>query len=118
MPTPQKPSALIASLQIGEVLHSASFTTDDLARACGVAPDWVQARVEAEVLHIDRSSTSIDGSWRFDSFTLMRARRIAQLESTFDADPQLAALTADLIEEVMQLRRRLKAFGVANAHLP
>ena len=37
----------------------------------------------------------------------MRARRIAQLEHSFDADPQLAAMTADLIEEVQLLRRKL-----------
>ena len=36
------------------------------------------------------------------------ARRIAQLERTFEADPELAALTADLMEEVRQLRRRIR----------
>ena len=45
---------------------------------------------------------------RFDSVTLVRARRVAQLESCFDADPQLAALTADLIEEVARLRKQLE----------
>ena len=39
---------------------------------------------------------------------MVRARRLAQLEVTFDADPHLAALTADLIEEVAFLRRRLR----------
>ena len=38
----------------------------------------------------------------------VRARRLARLESTFDADPELAALTTDLIEEVAALRRRLR----------
>jgi chaperone modulatory protein CbpM len=46
--------------------------------------------------------------WRFDSFTLVRARRVAHLETCFDADPQLAALTADLIEEVARLRKQLE----------
>ena len=35
------------------------------------------------------------------------SRRIAQLEHSFEADPQLAAMTADLIEEVQWLRRKL-----------
>lgn len=91
-----------------EVVEGAAFTAADLARACGVAEDWVQSRVEAGVLQVDRAS----GAWRFDSVTLVRARRIAQLESTYDADPQLAALAADLIEEVTRLRRRLKELGV------
>lgn len=57
---------------------------------------------------------SATGEWRFDSTTLARARRIARLEASFDADPQLAALTADLIEEVAALRRRLRLLGVAD----
>jgi chaperone modulatory protein CbpM len=39
---------------------------------------------------------------------VVRARRLARLESTFDADPQLAGLTTDLIEEVTALRQRLR----------
>ena len=63
--------------------------------------------MEAGVLQVDMAS----GEWRFDSVTLVRARRIAQLETTFEADPQLAALAADLIEEVTRLRRQLRALG-------
>ncbi len=88
-----------------DLLDELAFTVDDLARACGVAPAWVQERVEIGVLQADRST----GQWRFDSATLVRARRIVQLETRFEADPQLAALTADLIEEVAMLRRRLRA---------
>ena len=33
---------------------------------------------------------------------------MARLESTFEADPQLAALTTDLMEEVTALKQRLK----------
>jgi chaperone modulatory protein CbpM len=46
-------------------------------------------------------------TWRFTSAALVRVRRIANLESAFDADPQLAALAADLMEEVARLRRLL-----------
>ena len=45
--------------------------------------------------------------WRFASTTLTRVRRIAHFEHNFDADPQLAALTTDLMEEVARLRRQL-----------
>ena len=95
----------LAPIVVGEVLYDAGYTADELAHACGVAPDWVQDRVEAGVLQVDGTT----GAWRFDSVTLVRARRIVQLEKTFDADPQLAALTTDLIEEVARLRRRLLA---------
>ena len=90
-----------------EVLGEGAFTAEELARACGVAEGWVQEHVEAGVLRVDPAS----GQWRFDSTTLVRARRIARLEASFDADPQLAALTADLIEEVAELRRRLRLLG-------
>jgi chaperone modulatory protein CbpM len=88
----------------GEVLGEAAFTAEDIARACGMRIDWVRERVEAGVLQVNPAT----GEWRFDSTTLVRARRIARLEASFDADPQLAALTADLIEEVERLRQRLR----------
>ena len=87
-----------------EVLGDAAFSAEDLARACGMQVRWVRERVEAGVLQVNPAT----GDWRFDSTTLLRARRIARLEAGFDADPQLAALTADLIEEVDRLRRRLR----------
>ena len=87
-----------------EVLGAAAFSVEEAARACGVEVLWLQKRVEAGVLQVHVQS---DG-WRFDSVTLVRARRVAQLESCFDADPQLAALTADLIEEVARLRKLLE----------
>ena len=93
----------ILTIDWGEALDGPAFTAEEFAHACGVAPDWLQARVEAGVLHVDTSS----GAWRFDSVTLLRARRVLQLEATYGADPQLAALTTDLIEEVVRLRRNL-----------
>ena len=40
--------------------------------------------------------------------SIVRARRVAQLERMYDADPQLAAMTVDLMEEVLELRRKLQ----------
>lgn len=106
-------TAPVVSPQFGEILDDADFSAKELARACGVAEDWVYTRVEAGVLTVDTSRGPGVDVWRFDSLTLVRARRIAHLESTFDADPQLAALATDLIEEVARLRRRLQALGFA-----
>lgn len=92
----------------GELMGERAFTAEEIARACGVGVTWVHERVDAGVLQVDPAS----GDWRFDSTTLIRARRIARLEASFDADPQLAALTADLIEEVAVLRRRLRLLGL------
>lgn len=91
-------------IQEAEVLDDAAFTADELARACGVGATWVSERVAAGVLQVN----SATGDWRFDGTTLVRARRVRRLEAGFDADPQLAALTVDLIEEVQRLRERLR----------
>ncbi len=92
----------------GILLDDDGFSADELAQALGVVPRWVHAHVDAGVLHPERS----DVTRCFGSVTLIRARRIAELEASFDADPQLAALTADLIEQVARLRQRLQALGV------
>lgn len=87
----------------GEVLGEAALSAEEVARLCGVQLTWVREHVHAGVLHAHAHG----GEWRFDSTTLVRARRVARLESDFSADPQLAALAADLMEEVALLRRRL-----------
>lgn len=88
----------------GELLGGACFSAEEIARAAGMQVGWVRERVQAEVLRVDAST----GQWRFDSATLVRARRVAHLETGFGADPQLAALAADLMEEVAELRRQLQ----------
>ena len=103
--------AVLVTAQLGEFLHGPAFDAQALARACGVPLHCVHERVAAGVLQADASS----GELRFDSVTLVRARRVWQLESAFEADPQLAALTADLIEEVTRLRRQVHALAAAKA---
>lgn len=100
-------TTLHLSVVWGEALDEAAFTPLELARACRVPIEWVHARVSAGLLQPDQDAG--DGqTWRFGSATLVQARRMASLETTFDADPELAALTADLIAEVLDLRRRLR----------
>lgn len=90
---------------LAELLDDQSrITLDDLARSCCMAPDWVVERLQAGLLQGEQTG----GRWLFSSTTVLRARRLARLEATFDADPELAALTADLIEEVTALRQRLR----------
>lgn len=88
-----------------ELLEETALQVHELARCCRVSTQWIEAHVEAGVLQ------PLHGhgreNWRFDRRTRVRIRRIVQLEQTWDADPQLAALTADLMEEVARLRRQL-----------
>ena len=104
-----------------ELLDQAMLSLHDLARHCSTSPQWVIEHVQTGVISYESAdgtattqvtteitAESTAEQWRFSSQTLVRARRIAQLEHSFDADPQLAALTTDLIEEVHQLRRKLQ----------
>ena len=100
------PTPIHVPADLVELLDDAALSLNELARGCAVSPDWVYTHVEAGVLQPTQGGGAAE--WRFASTTLVRARRIAQLEHTFDADPQLAALTTDLMEEVAQLRRRLR----------
>jgi len=53
----------------------------------------------------------VAGTWRFSGASLLRARRMRQLERDFDAVPELAALMADLLEEMDTLRAQLGRGG-------
>lgn len=77
----------------------------ELATACAVPPTWVVERVEAGLL----ACSSSGGEMRFASAHLVRARRMVTTERCFDANQEVAALVADLIEEVEQLRRHVQA---------
>ena len=93
-----------------ELLDQTMLSLHELARHCRTSPQWVIEHVQTGIIGYDNDGSTTASSheqWRFSSQSLVRARRIAQLEHSFEADPQLAAMTADLIEEVQWLRRKL-----------
>lgn len=99
-------SLVSVSIEQVQVLGDDGLSLLELARCCRVSADWLSARVEAGVLQPQHGGAAAD--WRFGTATVQRVRRIRQLEHTYDADPQLAALAADLMEEVAWLRRQLQ----------
>lgn len=92
-----------------QLLDETALTLEELARACGVEPDWVVQHVQAGVLggNVDVEVSS----WRFGSGDLGRARRLLQIEQDFDANEDLAALVVDLGDEIRRLRSRLAVLG-------
>lgn len=95
-----------ARLTPDAALDNTWLTLDELCRLARLSPDWVQARVTSGLL----VAVTVDapGSWRFDALAMHRACRLAALERDFDALPELAALVADLEDEVGRLRQRLR----------
>ncbi|MGZ8273761.1 MAG: MerR family transcriptional regulator [Burkholderiaceae bacterium] len=75
------------------------LTVEELASACAVSCEWIERHVEGGLLDVASAER-----WRFTSVQLLRARRLADIERTFEANDELAALVVDLIEEVVRLR--------------
>lgn len=87
----------------GSLMEASWLTLEQVAAACRVEPDWLARHIDEGLFpHVE----SIAGTWRFSGANLMRARRMRQLERDFDAVPELAALVADLLEELDALRCR------------
>lgn len=94
---------------IGSVVEDTWLTLEQVAGACTVETEWLARRIE-EGLFPDAQGAA--GTWRFSSACMQRARRMRELEKNFDAVPELAALVADLIEELQDLRARIRRAGL------
>ena len=93
---------------IGSLMENTWLTLEQVAAACTVEPGWLLRHIEEGLFpHVD----SFAGVWFFSSTSLLRARRMRQVERDFDAVPELAALMADLLEELDELRARVERAG-------
>ena len=96
----------------GVLVDDATLTIDELANACSVEITWVQQRVQDGFLECTGIvATTSPQAWRFASPALLRARRLVNIERTFDANPEITALVVDLLEEVAALRLQLGHSG-------
>jgi len=100
----QQPMTLIDA-----VIEDSGLTLEQLSTLCSVELDWLIHHVNEGLLEPMPSS---ENEWRFSSTSLMRVRRIVMLERDFEAVPELAALVADMQEELDALRRRLRRAGL------
>lgn len=94
---------------IGSLMEDTWLTLEQVAAACPVEPAWLLRHLEEGLFP---HAESVAGVWRFSGAALLRARRMRQLERDFEAVPELAALVADLLEEVDELRGRLRRAGL------
>jgi chaperone modulatory protein CbpM len=90
---------------IGVVVDEAWMPLEQVAAVCRVEPEWLLKHIEEELLP---GVTSISGTWHFSRPSVLRARRMRQLERDFDAGPELAALVSDMLEEMDRLRRLVR----------
>ena len=85
------------------------LTLEELCSACALERDWLVVRVHEGLIVAEGDS---DNDWRFTTTTLARVRRMREIERTYDAAPELAALVADMLEEIDSLRARLRRSGL------
>jgi len=91
---------------IGSLMEDTWLTLEQVAVACTVEPAWLLCHIEEGLFP---HAESVAGVWRFSGPALQRARRMRQLERDFEAVPELAALVADLLEEIDTLRAQLES---------
>lgn len=86
----------------------AQLTLHELCRALALAPGWVEERVQAGLITPcgDAPPGARPEVWRFDAVLVRRVRSMRHVEQCYGAAPELAALVADLEDEIARLRRR------------
>ncbi len=84
------------------------LTVEDICVACELERDWLMLRVTEGLIPASGNAPE----WRFTTTTLVRVRRMREIERTYDAAPELAALVADMLEQMDDLRARLKRAGL------
>jgi len=93
-----------ATISLDAAVDALWLDLDTLCRISGADAAWVRLRVVEGLL----PAAQPEG---FDAAALARARRLLWLERHFGAAPELAALVADLEDEIARLRARLAARG-------
>lgn len=96
-------------ITLATIVEDNCLTLEQLATLCAVEPEWVIRHVEEGQLS---ATEQAGGHWCFTAVELNRARRMVMLERHFDALPELAALVADMQEELDSLRRQLQRAGL------
>ena len=86
----------------------ACLTVEQLCSVCALERDWLVVRVREGLIP---ATGSTDADWRFATTVVSRVRRMRDIERSYDAEPELAALVADMLEEMDALRARLRRSG-------
>jgi chaperone modulatory protein CbpM len=86
--------------------ETALLTVKDLSRMCAVDERHIVEYVKEGVLHVVQIDTT---EWHFTGAALRRARLALRLERDLELNLAGVALALELMEELQNLRRELKA---------
>ena len=90
---------------VAAIVEDAYFTVEQFCAVCSIEQEWIIRHVQEGLFPI---SGAVASEWRFSSADLRRAQRMRDIEREFEAAPELAALVADMLEEIDALRARLR----------
>jgi chaperone modulatory protein CbpM len=95
---------------IGFILEEqTALSLDDICRACAVQPDLIIELVHEGVLApVDDSPRNTPDQWHFSGVHLHRARVALRLQNDLGVNLAGAALALQLLDELDQLRTRLR----------
>ena len=82
------------------------FTLADLCRSCGVHAEMISEMIEYGIIEPQGESAA---TWQFTGGCLWRVTTVVHLQRDLEVNLAGAALALDLLEEVRELRRQIKA---------
>lgn len=97
-----------SEIEIAVIVDEGCLTLEQMSTLCAVEQEWITRHIDEGLL----SALRAESGWCFSHADLKRAKRILSIERTFDAVPELAALVADMQEELDSLRRTLLQAGI------
>lgn len=99
------PSEISQAEMTAVILDDASqLTLRELCRACALTADQVFALVDEGVIETQQTS----GTFYFSGICVRRVRQVYRLERDLGVNHAGAALALELLEEVEQLRARIR----------
>jgi len=81
------------------------LTVTELTRVCGISHEQLEVMVAEGMLHPLGSRPE---QWRFTGIEVRRTRRALRLQQDLELNLAGVALALDLLDEVEQLRRRVR----------
>src|SRR4026207_44608 len=90
---------------VAAIVEDAYFTVEQFCAVCSIEHEWIVRHVQEGLFPISGAVVSEGPFGRAD---WRRRQRMRDIEREFEAAPELAALVADMLEEIDALRARLR----------
>ena len=91
-----------------------AVTLQDICSTCAITTEYVYELVELGVLEPVQGDDP--GSWRFHSVAIQRSFIAIRLHNVLEVNPAGTALILDLLDELTQMRARVRVLEQLSAH--